>query len=419
MLRIYSIVMVLFLLNSPHSKAIEQVRNYALLIGNENYEHWTPLTTPHEDISDLGQLLTDKYGFEVKLLMDASNRKIIDELETVKSSLRPSDNFLLYFAGHGMIRAEGGYWVGIDGTKTSSAGWIHYRTVSDLIDFNSGMESRHVLIVSDSCYSGSALRSPGPISATGNANRKQWLQRMALLRSRTIFTSGGTEPVLDQIGASRNSVFASALIDKLRSNEGILDGHSLFSSIKHEVHSRARRVLGMFAQSPEYGQLPGTGHLGGDFLFRPTGAPNADLLPKPDRHDQFLPTVRMSYFQLEERLRELGVPEILFETGQAKLTPSARSNLLRVAQWLIVFPDLRVDLIGYTSPREETEDRNGNELGFQRASTIRDLLVAEGVNSTHIHVSSKGSSNPIWPNNLRPDLNQRVEIYLIPIEWIE
>jgi hypothetical protein len=57
-----------------------------------------------------------------------------------------------------------------------------------------------------------------------------------------------------------HSVFASALIEALNENQGVLDATLLFSQIR-------RPVMVNTDQTPEYSDIRKAGHDGGDFLF--------------------------------------------------------------------------------------------------------------------------------------------------------
>lgn len=143
---------------------------------------------------------------------------------------------------------------------------IRYNTVywiptSEITNLLKAVRARHVLIVADSCYSGSLLMRDSGARLPAAASRDEWLKRMLAKRSRTALTSGGEEPVADG-GGGRHSVFAKALLEVLRENKGILDGDSLFDQIKRPVALNAE-------QTPLYGDIRMTGHEMGDFLLVP------------------------------------------------------------------------------------------------------------------------------------------------------
>ena len=116
------------------------------------------------------------------------------------------------------------------------------------------MKAKHVLVVADSCYSGTLTRSIG-VQAFANADALT----LARKRARTVLTSGGQEPVSD-VGGGTHSVFAKAFLDALAANRGIADVTTLFVRLRREVLLNAD-------QTPEYSEIKQAGHDGGDFLF--------------------------------------------------------------------------------------------------------------------------------------------------------
>ena len=264
------LVLLLTCLAPASAQDIDFGNYHALLIANEKYRHWTPLKTPYQDVADLEKILRERYGFKTKIIKDATRNEIVDELEALKRRLTERDNLLIYYAGHGKVRADGGYWIGVDADQDSSSRWLHYSRIRDLLDVQAGMRARHVLLIADSCYSGAALRAEEEFpEKRPDEAFVDWLQRMIRQRARTVMTSGGVQPVLDRVGKSRNSIFAQQLLAELGGNEEVMEGNVLWGRIKKEVHHRAQSVLGRDAQAPEYGPIYATGHAGGDFLFRP------------------------------------------------------------------------------------------------------------------------------------------------------
>ena len=93
--------------------------------------------------------------------------------------------------------------------------WISNAAVSEILDT---MPARHVLVVADSCYSGTMTRASAPtFDASTMAPEKWagWVKAMANGRSRTALTSGGVQPVPDT-GTGRHSYFARAFLNVQR-----------------------------------------------------------------------------------------------------------------------------------------------------------------------------------------------------------
>jgi len=227
-------------------------RYYALVIGNNSYRNLPRLRTPVPDAAVVSSLLELDYGFDVELLTDASRTEIVSALNRYRARLGDNDNLLVYYAGHGWFdtEAERGYWLPIDARENDPSNWISNATISDMVR---AIPAKHVMLVADSCYSGTLTRG---ISMRPPGNR--YLAGIAQKRARTVLTSGGLEPVED--GSGKHSIFAGAFIEALRENGSVIDGQTLFTEIRRPVMLDAD-------QTPEYGDIRRAGHDGGDFLF--------------------------------------------------------------------------------------------------------------------------------------------------------
>ena len=118
------------------------------------------------------------------------------------------------------------------------------------------VDAKHVMVVADSCYSGTLTRSGG---VDKKLRTTDYWKRMAEKRTRVALTSRGLEPVADK-GGGRNSPFAKAFLDALYKNELVMDATQLFSRMR-------RPVMVASDQTPEYADVRKAGHDGGDFLF--------------------------------------------------------------------------------------------------------------------------------------------------------
>ncbi len=143
----------------------------------------------------------------------------------------------------------------MDAERDSDANWI----ANDYLTRNlRAMSAKQVMVVADSCYSGTLVRAAPAAVRSGRA-RTAWLARMAGKKSRTAMVSGGLEPVMDA-GGGDHSVFAKAFLEALSENDGVLDGQALFARIQ-------RPVIVNSDQTPDYADIRRAGHDGGDFLF--------------------------------------------------------------------------------------------------------------------------------------------------------
>ena len=229
-------------------------RYHALIIGNQGYRHIRRLATPEADVRALAALLKDEYGFQdVRLVTDATRAEMLRALDNSVRQLGERDNLLIYYAGHGYLdrNSDRGYWLPVDAESDSRVNWL---SNADITDTLKASRAKHVMVVADSCYSGSLVRALD-IVPTSDAD----LRRLARAKARTVMTSGGLEPVTDT-GGGRHSVFAKAFFDGLRANDGVIDGAKLFAGLR-------RKVLLNADQTPQYADIRFAGHDGGDFLF--------------------------------------------------------------------------------------------------------------------------------------------------------
>lgn len=231
-------------------------RFHAVVIGINRYQHLPHLATAVGDAKEVGSVLQDLYRYKVTYLLDAHRKQIIDALSGFRKELRQTDNLLIYFAGHGILDKEAGrgYWLAADSERDSPANWISTSDVSDVLK---AMRAKHVMIVADSCYSGTLTRDI-KVETLG-AQEPSYLSRLSEKRVRVALTSGGLEPVLDD-GGGGHSVFAKAFLTVLKQNAGVLEGTRLF-------HEMRRAVVTNAAQTPEYADIRFADHEGGDYLF--------------------------------------------------------------------------------------------------------------------------------------------------------
>lgn len=235
---------------------------HALVIGNNNYSDFENLTTAVNDAQKIGQVLSDTYGYKTKVLENASHIEILQTLAEYQEKLGKFDNLIVYYAGHGLIDdRQKGYWIPTDANLNDKKTWISNDAITQ---FMSSMNAKHVMVIADSCYSGtmsgSAIR-PFPDEVEEND-----LLFTSRVKARTVLTSGGLQPVLDS-GGNGHSIFAAALLDVLNENEGVMEGYRLFKSLEQQV--RLRSKLSGVPQVPEYTAIKHAGHEGSEYYFLP------------------------------------------------------------------------------------------------------------------------------------------------------
>jgi len=226
---------------------------HALIIGNNEYKHLKKLKTANADATAIASLLRESYGYKVQHLANATRSEIFDALDEYRETLTENDNLLIYYAGHGWLDEAGeqGYWLPVNAKPNRRNNWISNASITSTIK---ALEAKHVMVVADSCYSGTLTRG-----VKIRESSPDYVSQMAEKRARLVLTSGGVEPVADN-GGSGHSPFASVFLDVLKENKSVIDGTQLFTKMR-------RPVMLIADQTPEYSDVRKAGHEGGDFLF--------------------------------------------------------------------------------------------------------------------------------------------------------
>jgi outer membrane protein OmpA-like peptidoglycan-associated protein len=108
----------------------------------------------------------------------------------------------------------------------------------------------------------------------------------------------------------------------------------------------------------------------------------------------------------------LTLGDVLFDTGKAQLKPGASLKLDQLAQYLADQPDRRVAIDGFT---DSTGSSSFNqELSQARADSVKQALMARGVDASRISSEGYGSAFPVASNNdpSGRQLNRRVEVVI-------
>ena len=180
-------------------KGIEFGNYHALVIGIDEYKHLPKLETAVRDAKAVAQVLEKDYGFKVRLLVNPDRLGIIDAFDEYRESLGGKDNLLNYYAGHGWLDedADRGYWLPGDAQSNRRGRWVSNATITDTLKT---LLAKHVMVVADSCYSGTLTRSANIGLRSGD--QYKW---MAKKWARVAMVSGGLEPVSDKGGGIRRS----------------------------------------------------------------------------------------------------------------------------------------------------------------------------------------------------------------------
>ena len=225
---------------------------FALVISVEKYNDpkIQTLKNPRRDSEQLVQALTELYTFEkekVHQLANPTRREIIAKFKEINDHIRPKDLLLVFYAGHGIYdeTIQQGYWLPKDADPEIKSEWI---SNSDLRDTLNNCKANHILVISDTCFSGSLRLTREPPRA---------YEKIMSQKSRKLMSSGALKAVPDE------SVFIKYLVAELRRNkDSYLLAPNLYNKIRENVINNSP-----VDQTPLFGPIQSAGDEGGDFIF--------------------------------------------------------------------------------------------------------------------------------------------------------
>ena len=113
---------------------------------------------------------------------------------------------------------------------------------------------------------------------------------------------------------------------------------------------------------------------------------------------------------------QLTMPDtVTFATGSADLSPQARTTLAEVADVINKYEKSYVDIIGHTD--DVGTAANNQRLSEQRAASVAQYFMNQGLRSERIRSEGRGETLPI-ASNATPEgrsQNRRVEIIITPL----
>ena len=238
--------------------AIPQIqRKLALLIGLDNYEdeRIPSLENAGRDVEAMARVLEGSLGYQTVIVHDGSRQAIVSALNRIALTAQPTDSVVVYYAGHGTVLDESklGYWIPASADADRPETWLSNNDIGKLL---AAIRASQVVLISDSCFSGSLVSDRAVRAAAGNQDPRTLLTR----RAAVVMSSGGNEPVSD--GArDGHSPFAFSLMQQLGRLDSWRPGNNVFEQVKSDVTRRLPQV-------PRYGAARLSRHAeGADYLF--------------------------------------------------------------------------------------------------------------------------------------------------------
>src|SRR5215813_1892648 len=249
-----------------------QRRGHALLIGESHYTRgWDALASVKDDLKTLKKGLTP-YFETVEIVEDPTVSELRDRMREFLLGKwnKPDERLFIYYAGHGFTdfnqasRENNGYITGSDTERYDlNPGKAIEKAVpfTDIDAWNRQTRARHVLMVFDSCFSGTLFQTMG---SDEEPSRKDLdgIRRMLRQPVRYYITSGRKEEVV-----TADSTFATLLLRGLRGGadffrQGLVSADQLGIYLSREVPKHSQR-----SQTPQFSHIGRATLSEGQFFF--------------------------------------------------------------------------------------------------------------------------------------------------------
>lgn len=106
--------------------------------------------------------------------------------------------------------------------------------------------------------------------------------------------------------------------------------------------------------------------------------------------------------------------DVTFDVNSAKVKPGLVSELERIANVMVQYPDTRILVEGHTD--NAGKEKYNQQLSERRAKAVMDILVQKGVAPTRMTAKGYGETMPVADNGTKEGRmqNRRVEIKIEP-----
>jgi hypothetical protein len=215
---------------------------HALVVGIDGYTRLEPLHKARNDARAVADSL-QAAGFVVTRALDPDADALYDTLARFTAALRPGDEVVVYFAGHG-VEVEGRNWLlPADMPPLRPGDEVKLRRAAlatdDLMAEITARGPQITLMILDACRD-----NPFPHQGTRSVGNTRGLARLEAPRgSYVIYSAGAGQTALDRLGegdANPNSVFTRALLPRLA--QPGLSIRDLAQQVRLEVDATARSI---------------------------------------------------------------------------------------------------------------------------------------------------------------------------------
>ena len=376
--------------------------SWFLGIGIDSYQNFDGLSNAVKGVKEVKDVLLDHYDLDeecVVTLFDkkATKENIIDTLDELGGKIKPEDKLLIYYSGHGHLNNTLGlgYWIPIDAKKGKASSYLPNSTIRDYVK---GIKAKHILLISDSCFSGSLFMQ-------GAYRTSRAVQELDSLNSRWAICSGRHDEEVYDGTPGENSPFTQSFIDYLKKNEK--ESVNVGRVADHVIEQTAAN----YEQLPDGRPMFGVGHQGGQYIFwkKDSISPSQAAVQRTERSEK-----SESDIKVPDTPEKKTLPISKISVGLAVLaigliigfTQLDRSDPMDVSST----PLSLVDPILNESIESESNSSQKISDQIKKNSTISDKKSKESL-GTVSEVNKKKVATPVLIN----DVNDAViELYELP-----
>ena len=316
---------------SKQGESLHLYKDYhALVVGISNYERWPKLPNAVKDAKEVGAKLREM-GFAVKLVLDPTSREMKTVLSEMVYDMGREENraLLFYYAGHGETETMAdntklGYIIPRDCpllNKDPMGFATHAISMKDIESTSLRIRAKHVLMLFDSCFSGSlfALVRAVPEDITDKSNQPV----------RQYITAGREDEQVPDRSMFKRCFLLGLEGDADLTGDGYITGTELGMYLSDKVVNYTHRQ-----QHPQYGKINNPDLDRGDFVFVPKGSKARAPTPSLDEERRRLAEERQ---RLKEELEKLQAEKRLLQ--ERETLESERRRLEKEKQKLASVPE--------------------------------------------------------------------------------
>ncbi|MEM9931267.1 MAG: caspase family protein, partial [Bacteroidota bacterium] len=242
----------------PRAELTTTGTSWFLGIGIDAYTEFSPLNNAVRDVEAISELLISDYDLErehcVLVKNETATRSgILRAMRNLREKVKHADKLIIYYSGHGHLnKYKEGFWIPVSVAPEEEEDFV---SNARLRDFIKTIPARHVLVISDACFSGALF--------VRGAHRAEVAESdLETIPSRWAICSGRHDEQVADGPKGQHSPFAQSILNELKRNK----------SDVLRVASLADRVVEVtranYEQLPEGSPLQGVGHQGGQYVFR-------------------------------------------------------------------------------------------------------------------------------------------------------